>query len=233
MATQIKHLACIMDGNRRWAKKHGWLPWDGHREGVRTAQRVMDFCLQESIPHLSLYTFSIENFRRPKKELYFLFNDLFKEIHEKIVAVFKKKSVRIVFIGDRSLFPDSVREACQNIEKETADGVALTVNLLFCYGGRQEIIESVKKIVHKVDAGELALTDLTDGVFDTYLWTAGIPAPDMIIRTGGVKRLSNFLLFQAAYSELFFLDCLWPELTIDHLQDVVRSFYTRQRNFGT
>lgn len=229
----IKHLACIMDGNRRWAKKQGWLSFDGHRAGVQAAQRVVDFCLQNAIPYLSLYTFSLENFRRPQEEQYFLFKILFQEIRDKFIAEFQKKNVRISFIGDQSLFPDSVRQACNEIEAMTASATALHVNLLFCYGGRQEIIDGVKKIACRVQEGTLSVGELTDTMFEDYLWTAGTPAPDIIIRTGGVQRLSNFLLFQAAYSELFFLDCLWPELTDQHLHHVIESFNERQRNFGT
>ncbi len=229
----IKHLACIMDGNRRWAKKKGWLPFDGHREGVRTAQRVVDFCLQQSIPYLSLYTFSLENFRRPQEEQNFLFKILFKEIREKLVSELQKKNVRISFIGDQSLFPEAVRKECDEIEAMTATAHALHVNLLFCYGGRQEIVDGVKKIAARIQEGTLSPAELTDTLFENYLWTAGTPAPEIIIRTGGVQRLSNFLLFQAAYSELFFLECLWPELTNHHLTEVIESFHQRQRNFGT
>jgi undecaprenyl diphosphate synthase len=229
----IKHLACIMDGNRRWAKKHGWLPWDGHKEGVKTAQRVVDFCLQQSIPYLSLYTFSHENFRRPPEEQHFLFNILFKEIRKTMIDELQRKKVRVSFVGDRSLFPTSVRQECDEIEALTASADALQVNLLFCYGGRQEIVAGIKKIINEVQQGNVTASELTDTVVENYLWTAGIPAPDLIVRTGGVQRLSNFLLFQAAYSEFFFLDCLWPELTHAHLANVMESFETRQRNFGT
>lgn len=229
----IKHLACIMDGNRRWAKKQGWLPWDGHKEGVKAAQRVVDFCLQQSIPYLSLYTFSHENFRRPLEEQHFLFNVLFKEIRQKLIHELLQKNVRLSFIGDRSLFPASVQQDCDEIEAMTATATALHVNLLFCYGGRQEIVAGIKKIMARVQAGDFLPTELTDALFEDYLWTAGIPAPDLIVRTGGVQRLSNFLLFKAAYSELFFLDCLWPDLTKDHLMQVMQSFEVRQRNFGT
>ena len=228
----IKHLACIMDGNRRWARKQRKLFGDGHRQGIRAAERVMDFCLQQSIPYLSLYTFSLENFRRSATERYFLFNILFKEIREKMVDVFRKKKIRISFRGDQTLFPESVRDDCAEIEAETAQGDALHVSLLFCYGGRQEIVAGVKKVVATIQRGDLSVDQLTDTMFETYLWTAGFPAPDMIIRTGGVHRLSNFLLFQAAYSELFFLDCLWPELDDTHLKTVITSFQERQRNFG-
>ncbi len=228
----IKHLACIMDGNRRWAKKQGWLPSDGHREGVRAAQRVVDFCLQQAIPYLSLYTFSLENFRRPHEEQQFLFKILFKELRHQFVKELQKKNVRISFIGDEALFPETVRQECKEIEAMTASADALHVNLLFCYGGRQEIVEGVKKIASHMQEGTLSPAELTDTLFEKYLWTGSMPAPEIIVRTGGAQRLSNFLLFQAAYSELFFLDCLWPELTEGHLTQVLASFQVRQRNFG-
>ena len=221
-----------MDGNRRWAKKHGWLPWDGHREGILAAQRVMEFCLVQRIAYLSLYTFSLENFARPEKEKQFLFTVLFKEIKKKLVPYLKEKDIRIAFIGDDSYFPENVRDYCLSIEEETQSGSSLTVNLLFCYGGRQEIVHGVNKIIQKINAGHVAIEAVDEKEFEKNLWMAGIPAPDLIVRTGGVQRLSNFLLFHAAYSELFFLDCLWPEINGAHLGSVIKSFYQRQRNFG-
>ncbi len=229
----INHLACIMDGNRRWAKQHGWLPFDGHREGLKTAQRVIDFCLKQSIPHLSLYTFSLENFSRPPQELHFLFNVLMQEMKQKLLKEFIRKGVRVSFVGDRSLFPKAVIPVCQEIEEQTKGLSALKVNLLFCYGGQQEIVHGVKSIVQKIKAGLISEDAITDKLVEQSLWTSAVPAPDLIIRTGGVKRLSNFFLFKAAYSELFFLDCFWPELSHTDLQQVVESFYERQRNFGS
>ncbi len=228
----IKHLACIMDGNRRWAKKRGWLPWLGHREGIAAARRTIEFCLEKGIPFLSLYTFSIENFKRSKKELDFLFNILIKEVR-KDLDEFIEKGVRLRFIGDRELFPKKVLFVCEEMEEKTAHLSALNLNLLFCYGARQEILNSIKTILHKIKAGIIAEKDISEHNFQEYLWTHGTPEPEIIIRTGGVKRLSNFLLYQAAYSELYFLDCLWPELSKQHLQDAITSFNNCQRNFGT
>jgi len=228
----IKHLACIMDGNRRWAKKRGWLPWLGHREGIAAARRTIEFCLEKGIPFLSLYTFSIENFSRPKKELDFLFAVLIDEVRKQLDE-FIEKGVRLRFIGDRALFPEKVLPVCEDMEAKTAHLNALNLNLLFCYGARQEILNSIKTIVHKVKAGLIAEEDISEHNVQEHLWTQGIPEPEIIIRTGGVKRLSNFLLYQAAYSELYFLDCLWPELSKQHLQDAITFFNNCQRNFGT
>ncbi len=229
----IKHLACIMDGNRRWAKQYGWLPWDGHREGLKAAQRVMNFCLEQSIPNLSLYTFSLENFNRPQDELHFLFNVLMKEVKQKLLGEFIAKEVSVSFIGDWSKFPPEVIPICKEIEKKTKNLSELKINLLFCYGGQQELVSGIKSIVQKIKSGQLSEDAISDDLLEQSLWTAGIPAPDLIVRTGGVKRLSNFFLFKAAYSEFFFLDCFWPELTHNHLEHVVESFYIRQRNFGS
>ncbi len=228
----LTHLACIMDGNRRWAKKRGWLPWDGHRAGLDAAQRVIDYCLDQKIPYLSLYTFSLENFKRPQDELHFLFNVLLKQLKQSIVKNFSSKGVRISFIGDRTQFPDSVKPVVESIEEQTKHGKTLRVNLLFCYGGRQEIVAAVKRMIKRVKSGDLDENAITDQTIEHYLWTDTIPPPDLIIRTGGVKRLSNFLLFQAAYSELCFLDCLWPDINADFLNQATQSFKTCQRNFG-
>lgn len=221
-----------MDGNRRWARRKGWLPWLGHREGMNAMQRAIDFCLEKKITFLSLYTFSLENFKRPQEELDFLFDTLVSEA-EGLLGQSLEKGVRIRFIGDRTLFPAKVLPVCERIEKSTEHLTQLNVNFLFCYGARQEIVNAVKNIAHKIKTGELAQGELTDELFANTLWTSGMPDPDLIIRTGGVHRLSNFLLYQAAYAELYFLDCLWPELTKTHLEDAIAFFKNCQRNYGT
>jgi len=228
----IKHLACIMDGNRRWARQKGWLPWVGHRQGAQAVKRVVDFCLQKQIPYLSLYTFSLENFKRPTQELEYLF-DMMLEESDAMLAHYQKQGVRVRFLGERSLFPTKIVPVIEQIERSTEQFNRLHLNFLFCYGGRQEILGSVKQIIAKVKSGELSEDQLTDELFEQYLWTHGLPEPDMILRTGGVKRLSNFLLYQSAYAEFYFLDCLWPELTEQHLEKAMVFFEDTQRNYGT
>ena len=227
----IKHLACIMDGNRRWAKQKGWLPWVGHRQGAQAVKCVVDFCLRKKISYLSLYTFSIENFKRPEQELEYLFNMMLEEA-DNMLAHYQKHGVRVRFLGDRSLFPARVLPVIERIEQHTMHLTQLNLNFLFCYGGRQEIVGGIKQIIAKVKAGELSEDQLDDELFEHYLWTSGMPEPDMIIRTGGAKRLSNFLIYQSAYSEFYFLDCLWPELTEQHLEEALVFFEDTQRNFG-
>jgi len=199
--------------------------------GVESAKKVLRFCLKQGIRHVSLYTFSLENFKRPEAEKSFLFNLLVKEA-EKTTKDLLEKGVRVRFVGDRSMFPKKVRASCEKIEQETAHLDTLTVNLLFCYGGRQEIVATAKKVACQVKNGQLHEDDINDEVFAKNMWMNGAPSPDILIRTGGEKRLSNFLLYQAAYSELYFLDQFWPAVTEQDLQNVCDDFCARQRRFG-
>ena len=217
----IQHLACIMDGNRRWAKKRGLMPWYGHKEGAEAVRLVIRFCMQQGISYLSLYTFSLENFNRSAQEKEYIFSFLVHESHKELPQ-FIENGIKITFIGDRSQFPASVVDTCHQIEDATAHGTRLTVMVLFCYGSRQEIVHASKKIAQEVASGSLSIDAITPQLISRYLWTGSIPDPDLVIRTGGLQRLSNFLLFQVAYSELFFLD----------LENALSYFAACKRNFG-
>jgi undecaprenyl diphosphate synthase len=221
-----------MDGNRRWAKKQGLAAAYGHRQGVEAVKCAVDFCLKKNIPHLSLYTFSIENHQRSTQEKNYLFELMISEA-TKAVDEFIAQNIKVRFVGDRALFPPHLIALCENIESKTAAGTALQFNILFYYGGRQEIVRSIKEIVHQVRIGALTEDAITEDTVNTYLWMGNVPEPDLIIRTGGFKRLSNFLLYQAAYSELYFLDCLWPEITAKHLEEAFSYYTAGRRNFGT
>ena len=227
----IQHLAAEMDGNRRWAKKHGLTFVEGYQEGFAAIKRTIEFCLSHSISYLSLYTFSLENFKRPLIEQEFLFGAIICYGQEHLAA-FIEKGVRIRFVGDRERFPARVRAVCERLEKETAEMTALQVQFLFCYGARQEILSVVQQIAYKVQQGQLLPEQITKDDLEQHLWTAGIPDPDIIIRTGGVQRLSNFLLYQAAYTEFYFFECFWPEITETHLQKAVDAALKVERNFG-
>jgi len=227
----ISHIACIMDGNRRWARKRGLPDFVGHREGVKTVEMIIKYCLEHAVKHLSLYTFSIENFRRSDEEKGFLF-DLVVAQAEKQLSRFLKYGIQVNFVGDRSLFPDSVRDVCALLECKTADQNKLIVNFLFCYGGQQEIVAVCKKSIKAIKDGTLQEKDLTVDWLRNNLWSGHSPAPEMIIRTGGVKRLSNFLLYQSAYSELFFTDAYWPEFSQEELADMVKQYISTDRKFG-
>ena len=230
----LVHLACIMDGNRRWAIKNKFMVWHGHREGIQAAKNVMDFCLEKNISLLSLYTFSLENFNRSEEEKKYFFRLFVEEAFAKEnEGEFIKKKVKIRFVGDLSCFPEDVKDACKEIEQKTAGLDMLHVNLLFGYGGRQEIIDGVNKVISKIKTKELSLDKLTPDLFKKFLWTGDIPDPDLIIRTGGVQRLSNFFPYQSVYSELYFLNCLWPEISKADLEQAVSYYNNVRRNFGT
>lgn len=220
-----------MDGNRRWALQQGLVSWFGHKKGLSAIQRVIDFCLAKQIPYLSLYAFSIENLQRSQDEQRYLFEVLAQEALQDL-ETFKRKNICIRFIGDRTLFPARVIPVCETMERETASGNALQVNFLLCYGGRQEIVDAAQRIACEVAQGNLQSADITTAVFEKFLWTSGIPSPDLIVRTGGQQRLSNFLLFQCAYSEFYFLDCLWPDISVQNLEAALIYFDNCRKNFG-
>ena len=229
----IKHLACITSGNRVWAKRQGMLPWMGYKHGVDAFGRTIEFCLEKKIPYLTLYLFSIENIKkRPETEQRYLFEVLVHERFEEMVRDAREKGVKIQFLGDRSMFPKTVLAAFEKAEHDTQDLKNLTVNFLFCYGAQQEMVHAAKLIAHKVKTGQLQEDEITTDVFAQNLWTAGIPDPDLIIRVDGETRLSNFLLYQAAYAELYFTDCMWPAVNHEHLEKALQHYNKVKRNFG-
>jgi undecaprenyl diphosphate synthase len=229
---RIKHLGIIMDGNRRWAKQHGHKPWIGHKKGVEPVRTTIEFCIKNNIPHLTLYVFSLENFNRPQEELSYLFDVLAQQISDQELDKLFQEGVKVKFVGDRNLFPEKLKPLIQEIEDKTQNGEKLTLQLLFCYGGQQEIVAACQEIATLCAAGNLKPEDITPELFKQYLWSDSSYAPDLIIRTAGDQRLSNFLTWGASYSELAFLPCFWPEITEGTLATVVNDFYTRKRTFG-
>lgn len=230
----MQHVAMVMDGNRRWARaKKLEAVTQGHRKGADTAQVAIEFCLKKNIKYLSLYLLSIENFKnRSESEKNYLYG-LLKNLHEKKLPELIEQGVQIRFVGDRSMFPESIREVITNIEEKTKHCTKLQVNLLFCYGSTQELVSAAKCVATKVQAGELAPDEIDESTFRRSMWLGDVPDPEIIIRTGKVSRLSNFLLFQGAYSEWFFLDCYWPEIDHEKLERCVEQFEQTQRNFGS
>lgn len=227
----IKHLACIMDGNRRWAQQRSLMPWYGHSQGAEAIKTVMRFCLENGIRYLSLYAFSIENLKRSAIEKEYIFSYIVSEAHKQLPD-FLERGIKIRFLGDTSLFPAAVLSTCRMLEQATEQGTSLYVQVLFCYGARQELLSATKEIVRSIALGELTVDDITQETLEKYLWTAAVPEPDLVIRTGGFKRLSNFLLYQAAYSELYFTDRLWPEITMQDLNAALDAYQASQRKFG-
>lgn len=227
----MQHLAIIPDGNRRWAKKNKLKSIMGHKTGMEAFKKTIKFCMKKGIKYLSFYTFSLENFNRPEEEKSYLFKLLLEQT-KKQLEEFVKNKIRVRFIGDRAFFPDSLVDTIDDIEKKTKQFDNLHLNLLFCYGSKREIVSATKKIAQKVKDGLLDIDTLGEDSFSNYLWTAGMPDPELVIRTSSRARLSNFLLYQVAYAEFMFLDIFWPEITDDHLQKCLDDFEGIERNFG-
>lgn len=229
---KLSHLAIIMDGNRRWARERNLESWRGHQEGVNPLRMAAELCIEYGIPYLSVYAFSLENFKRSEEEKRYLFDVLAQELVKNELASLGQKGVKIQFIGDRKQFPESLRAVIRDVEQRTVDGNKLTLNLLFCYGGRQEITSAAREIAQKIIDGNLRIDDISDATISEFLWTAGTPDPDLIIRTGKVHRLSNFLPFQGVYAEIEFLDKYWPDVTREDLETVFEAFAQSKRTFG-
>lgn len=228
----LKHLACIMDGNRRWAQKKGWLSARGHKEGaINAIPRVVDFCIEKEIKYLSLYAWALENKNRSLLEREYLFGPLAQEMYEK-VDNFVQKGIRIKFMGRRDLFSASLVEMCHDIEMRTKDLDVLHLNFFIWYSGREEIMHAVQRLARRVQMGILRADQVTAKDLEQEFYTAGMPDPELIIRTGGHQRLSDFLLYQSSYSELYFLDCLWPDIQKDDLENALIYYQRCKRNFG-
>ncbi|MCS7132872.1 MAG: polyprenyl diphosphate synthase [Aigarchaeota archaeon] len=229
------HIAIIMDGNRRWALEKGLEPWLGHRAGADKLEEVIEWCLKFGIKVVTFFVLSTENFKRPSKELSELFN-LLKEKAAKYLKsdILHKHRIRVKIIGRKQLLPPDVRTELERLEEETKDYDRLFVNLAIAYGGRAELTDAAKKLAHDVVSGKLRIDQINEEVVGKYLYTADLPIqdPDMIIRTSGEERISNFLLWQSAYSELVFLDVYWPEFRKIDFMRAIRTYQVRARRFG-
>ncbi len=228
-----QHVAIIMDGNRRLAERFGIRPWEGHRMGAEKVEDVLDWCLDLGIKTVTAYAFSTENFNRPKEEIERLF-DLFEEYFNKVAEDKRihKNKTRVKAIGRVERFPKRVRDAIKRAEAATKDYDNMQLNLAVAYGGRQEVLDAVKKIAEKVREGSLELGSINEETISKNLYTNGLPDPDLIIRTSGEERISGFLLWQSAYSEFYFCESFWPGFRkIDFLR-AVRTFQQRKRRFG-
>ena len=226
----VKHLAIIMDGNRRWAKRRKEMSTIGHKKGADTVKTLIKFCLSKKIEIVSVYAFSLENFKRSPKEVESIFSIIVDQAESTLPDLIKQ-GIRVRFIGKVSKAPTHVQEAITRIEDQTKDCTRLLLNVLLCYGGRQEILSAIKNIVKDVKEGKLKEAP-SEETFKQYLWTSDLPDPDLIIRTGGARRLSNFLTYQTSYSELYFTDRLWPELTYQDFDQALQDYCLRNRNFG-
>ncbi|WAR46625.1 isoprenyl transferase [Methylomonas rapida] len=226
-----RHIAIIMDGNGRWAQKRMMPRIMGHHAGVKTVRKIVEYCAKENIEVLSLFAFSSENWRRPKDEVSLLM-ELFMSTLQTQVDKLDKNNIRLRIIGDKSAFPDTLQEKIRNAEAQTANNSGLTLVIAANYGGRWDIAQAVERIVAGIRSGEIQEQTITEELISAHLVTADLPEPDLFIRSGGEERVSNFLLWQLAYTELYFTDVLWPDFDQEMMQKAITSFKGRQRRFG-
>lgn len=225
------HIAIIMDGNGRWARQRSLPRVEGHREAVKAVRDVVEVCGQLGIGYLTLYTFSIENWRRPQKEVGALMQLLVYTIKKELNDLLKN-NVRLITIGSLLDLPSKTRESLLFGIEQTKHCSGLTLNLALSYGGRKEIVDAVRSISKRVKSGELDAGEIDEELFSNSLYTANLPDPDLLIRTSGEFRISNFLLWQLAYTEIYISDLLWPDFRREDLYDAIRSYQKRERRFG-
>ena len=221
------HVAIIMDGNRRWAKKRGLPTSMGHSEGAKTLEKIADDCEELGIKFLTVYAFSTENWKRSKDEVDYLMKLLAKNIRDFDKRI-KNRNIRFRLVGDITGLNSDLQEGIRSIEERTKDKTGLTVNIAINYGGRAELTYAMKKILEN----NLKVEDIDENTVSKFLQTKDSPDPDLLIRTGGEQRLSGFLLWQVAYSELYFTDVLWPDFNTEELEKAILEYNNRKRNFG-
>ncbi|KON34016.1 MAG: UDP diphosphate synthase [miscellaneous Crenarchaeota group-6 archaeon AD8-1] len=233
---KLEHIAIIMDGNRRWATGKEQNPWLGHQKGADTVENLLDWCDQLGVKFVTLYTFSTENFSRNPMEV----DKIMKIAERKFCKLLTderihRNKVHVKVIGRVNLLPENLQNLIYEVEKATANYNKQFLNFAFAYGGRAEILDATKTIAQKVKLGKLKIEEINEKIFEQYLYTSHMPKqePDLIIRTSGEERLSGFLLWQSAYSELVFLDVYWPDFRFIDLLRAIRTFQIRKRRFGT
>ena len=231
VATVPAHVAIIMDGNRRWAKRRGLPSVEGHRRGIIALREVTRAASDLGVKIVTVYGFSTENWRRDAREIAFLF-DLCVYFARTELSELNRNNVRVRVIGDWQALPQGSRDALSQLQAQTATNTGLILNLAVNYSSRSELERAVRGIAKDVSDGKLAVDAIDDELIASRLFTAGIPDPDLLIRPGGEHRLSNFLLYQAAYTELVMTDVFWPDFSRAHFEDAVREYASRQRRFG-
>lgn len=227
----LKHIAIIMDGNRRWAKSKHLPTAVGHQQGVNSLKTILKSCKLFGVEYLTVYAFSTENWNRAEDEVNFLMGLLAKTISNELKELHENK-VKIKFIGDLTRLNNELREILLNAEEHTKDNDGVKLQIAFNYGSRDELTNAVKEIAQKVKNNELSINDITENIISENLYTKDIPDPDLLIRTGGEKRISNYLLWQLAYSELYVTEEFWPEFNQKSLQNAILEFQNRNRRFG-
>jgi len=226
-----KHTAIIMDGNGRWAEQKGMPRIFGHQNGVTAVRRIVESASKFNIKYLTLFTFSVENWDRPRSEVDTLMGLLVQTLKDQFEDMFKN-NIKLNAIGDLDTLPGEVREELYTIIESTKDNTGMTLTLALSYGGKQEIFKAVKEISEKVKNDIICLDNFDDSVINDHLYTSNLPDVDLLIRTSGEKRISNFLLWQIAYAELYFTDVYWPDFTEEDLEKAIVEYQNRERRFG-
>jgi undecaprenyl diphosphate synthase len=231
LVENLKHIAVIMDGNGRWAKSRGLERFLGHRQGTKATIATVEVGVDLGLEHLTLFVFSSENWQRPKREVEYLMNLLVEMVAQELPNLMEK-NVKLHVIGDLNKLPEKPRKKLQEAIDKTSQNSGMQLNLAISYGGRMEIVNAAREIAEAVKKGELNPENLDEAEFAKHLYLRGAPDPDLVIRTGGEYRLSNYLLWQAAYSEFFVSDVLWPDFTKEDFTKAIEFYNTRQRRFG-
>ena len=226
-----KHLAIIMDGNGRWAKQKGLLRSIGHENGTRSVREIVEACAEINIPYLTLYAFSTENWNRPKLEVELLMKLLVSSLKKEIKTL-QDNDISLNAIGNLEALPKKVYRELNDVIENTKNNTRMTLTLALSYGSREEIIKTVKEISLKVKNNLISRDDIDESVINNHLYTQGLPGVDLLIRTSGEQRISNFLLWQLAYAELYFTETLWPDYTKNHLFEAILNYQNRERRFG-
>lgn len=226
-----RHIAIIMDGNGRWAQQRHMPRAMGHQAGVKAVRKIVEYCAEQKIEVLTLFAFSSENWRRPEEEVSLLMS-LFLVTLQREIDKLHKNNICLRFIGDRTAFSEKLQKKMADGELLTKDNTALTVVIAVNYGGRWDMCQAFRKVAEKMAAGQVTSQDINEQLINQHLATADLPEPDLFIRTGGEQRVSNFLLWQLAYTELYFTTILWPDFNQNALDEAIKSFKSRQRRFG-
>ena len=225
------HVAIIMDGNGRWAKKRGLPRTAGHAQGARTVEKILEDADHMGIKYLTVYAFSTENWSRPDSEVKALMN-LLRTYMKTSLAKCAKNNVKIRVIGDKTRLDDDLQKAISDLERDTANNTGIGFQIAINYGSRDEIVRAVREVAENVRKGLIEPEAINEDMITNNLDTGGIPAPDLLIRTGGEQRISNFLLWQTAYAELYFCDVAWPDFSKEELEKAVDAFNSRERRYG-
>lgn len=226
------HIAIIMDGNGRWAQKRGLPRIAGHRAGMKRVKEVTQSCRELGISHLTLFAFSTENWKRPRDEVFFLMR-LPQEYLSTELSDLVQNNIQVRLIGDERGLPDYTRKAIHEAIEATRSNTGMVLSFALNYGGRAELVEAVRAITTKVGQGLIGVDDISPELIQSHLYTAELPDPDLLIRTSGELRISNFFLWQAAYTELYFTDVLWPDFTKHNLLEAIGAYQHRMRRYGT